>query len=165
MLAREHATRPAEAGGDFVADQQHLVRIAQVAQHPQINGVVKAHAARALHDRFDDDRGEGAGVRGDGPVERLDVRLVGCRVETRRRFVGEDLPGQDVGEQVMHAADRVTHRHRAERVAVIAAADGEHPGLAWQAGGLPVLHRHLQGDFDTDRARVGEEHVPQRCQG
>ena len=72
------------------------------------------------------------GVRG---VERPRLALpgdqlgvVGGAVEPTGRARREDVLGQHPAEQRVHPADRVGHRHRRERVAVVAAADGEEPG-------------------------------------
>ena len=56
VLAGEQRAGAAEAGGDLVGDEQHAVRVAQLAQEAQERRVVEAHAARALDDRLDDDR-------------------------------------------------------------------------------------------------------------
>ena len=61
-LAGEQAAGAAEAGEDFVEDQQQLVAVGRLAQPVQHRGVVEAHAAGALHQRLDDDAGELVGV-------------------------------------------------------------------------------------------------------
>ena len=53
----------------------------------------------------------------------------------------------------------IADRHRAERVAVVAAADGEH---ALAGRGRASAAGELQRDLDRDRPGVGEEHVLQR---
>src|SRR5690606_41588242 len=50
-LGGEQRAGAPEAGGDLVEHQQHVVLVAQLPQHPQVAGVVEAHAARALDDR------------------------------------------------------------------------------------------------------------------
>ena len=50
-------------------------------------------------------------------------RLVEPGVEAVRRALGEDVLGEHAREHAVHPADRVAHGHRAERVAVVAAAD------------------------------------------
>ncbi len=65
VLRGEQPAGAAEAGGDLVEDQQHVVLVARLAQHPQVAGGVEAHAARALHHRLDDHRGQLVGVPRD----------------------------------------------------------------------------------------------------
>ena len=97
------------------------------------------------------------GVRGGERLERL--RPGGHALLGAGRPVGEDLLGEHVGEHRVHAAHRVAHAHAAERVAVVAAADGQHPGPLGAADAALVLQHHLQRDLDADRAGVGEEDV------
>ena len=72
----------------------------------------------------------------------------------------EDLLGQHSGEERVHPADRVADAHRRERVAVVAAADGEHPPPR-TPGSRVHLPGHLERHLDRHRAGVGEEHVLQ----
>ena len=72
---------------------------------------------------------------------------------------GEHLLRQHLGEHRVHPADRVAHAHAAERVAVVAAADGEHPGPLGVPDAALVLQHHLERDLDAHRAGVGEEDV------
>ena len=62
---------------------------------------------------------------------------------------------------MVHAVERVADRHRAEGVAVIAAAQRQQAGAS-RAGGLQA---HLDRDLDGDRAGVGEEDVLERRRG
>ena len=84
----------------------------------------------------------------------------------RGRPVGEDLLRQHLAEHRVHPAHRVAHAHAAERVAVVAAADGQHPGPLGVPEAALVLQHHLQRDLDAHRAGVGEEDVlePLRCE-
>ena len=149
---------PPEAGRDLVEDQQYAVGIAELAQQPQVAGRVEPHAAGALHDRLDDRGREALAVA----LEQLaQLRLVGRvdgGVHATRRTGREQLHGQRRCEQLVHAIDRVADRHRAEGVAVIAAAQREQ-ARAPRASGLQA---HLDRDLDGDRARVGEEDVLER---
>ena len=56
VVAAEQLSAAAEAGGDLVEDQQHVMLVAQRAQLTQVLGMVEAHAAGALHDGLDDHR-------------------------------------------------------------------------------------------------------------
>jgi hypothetical protein len=143
----------AEAGRDLVEDQQHPVTPADLAQITQITRVVKAHAAGALHHRFDDHRGQLVGMPGQLLLERRAVAGVVIAWHLR----GEHLGGQDVGPQRVHAAVGIADAHRRERVAVVAAPPGHQPVFAGQAAAAPVLQRHLHRDFHRHRPGVTEE--------
>ena len=80
-------------------------------------------------------------------------------LERRRRNAREHLARQHVAPQGVHPAVGVAHAHRAERVAVVAAAPGHQPVLARTSARALVLEAHLDRDLDRHRARVGEEHV------
>lgn len=90
MVGREELARTAEAGGDLVEDQQHTVRVARLAEHPQIRGGVEAHPARALDHRLHDHRRQLVRMTADQLMEVVGVPLL---VLCGRR-VGEDLPRQ-----------------------------------------------------------------------
>ena len=76
VVGGEQLAGAAEAGGDLVEDQQHVVAGADLPQVGQVPRVVEAHTARALHDRLDDHRGELVGVLGQ---LLLEGRAVGRR--------------------------------------------------------------------------------------
>ena len=58
MFAGEQGAGAAEAGGDFIEDQQHPMLIAHPAQAAEILGMVEPHPAGPLDDRLDDHRGQ-----------------------------------------------------------------------------------------------------------
>ena len=83
------------------------------------------HAAGALDDRLDHDRRDLIGVpRGELLDAPRSTRSSAGLAERARRPRREELPRQQAGEQRVHPADRVAERHRAGRVAVVAAAHG-----------------------------------------
>ncbi len=97
--------------------------------------------------------------------DRLDGGHVAHRAglsEPALRPVGEKVIRQHGPEAFMHAVDGIAHRHRAERVAVISAANRQQPIAIRLAARDPVLDRHLDRDLDGHRARIGEKHVLQR---
>ena len=95
-----------------------VVAVGRRAQTPQHAGVVEAHAARALHQRLDDDAGDLLGVALEQRVEGGGARLVA-------RQVDDEMLRQETAEQRVHAVVRIADRHRAGGVAVIAAAEGD----------------------------------------
>ena len=125
VLAGEHATGPPEAGGDFVENQQNVVPVAQFADAAEVVAVVEPHSTGALDDRFQNDGGDFIGVGLDQPGEIGNGRLVERFVEAAGGPFGEKLFRKHLGEQPVHPGDRVADTHRGERIAVIAAADGE----------------------------------------
>ena len=92
------------------------------------------------------------GVRAEQLVERGGALLA-------VRQVDDEMLRQQAGEQRVHAGVGIAHRHRAGGVAVIAALEGDELVAPAHAAIDPVLHRHLHGDLDRDRAGVGEEHA------
>ena len=161
-LTGEQRTGAPEAGGDLVEHQQHAVLVARLAQHPQVGGVVEAHAPGALHHGLDDDRRQLVGVAGHRLAQLRHERRVDRGVDPAGRGVDEDLPGHDVGPQGVHAALGIAHRHGEQRVAVVAAPPGQQAVPLGPAGRAGVLQRHLQRDLDGHRPRVGEEHPVER---
>jgi hypothetical protein len=165
VVGREHRAGASEPGRDLVEDQQRTAAVGQIAENGEAVRVVDVHAAGSLQHRFDDDRGELVGVpvhqRGDlvGPAGDVGVEAAG---RPRR----EQLRGEHPGEHRVHAAHRVAHAHRPERVAVVGAAQCQHSGAprcpaaggsTTSAAALVVLQGHLQRDLDRDRSRVGQE--------
>ncbi|PQM44572.1 hypothetical protein C1Y40_05267 [Mycobacterium talmoniae] len=154
VVGGEQFTGATEPGGDLVEDQQHVVPIAGGAQVAQVPRVVEAHATGRLPPpvrrppRPARRRGRPAAPRRRGVVG----------VVVARHLRGENLAGQDVGPQRVHAAVGVADAHRHEGVAVVAAPPGHQPVLARHAAGPPVLQRHFRGHLHRHRAGVGEKH-------
>ena len=117
--------------------------------------VGELHAGRALHQRFDDHRRELAACALDH--RDRDVEAVG-RAELRRAQHREAQRIEDVGAEAA-----VADRQRADRVAVVGAAEREER-RARRAEVRPVLQRDLQRLLDRGRAvgRVEEVRVLDR---
>ena len=122
------AARAAEAGRDLVEDQQHVVLVAQLAQPPQVR------RARRRACRRRPARPARRSTAASSPRVRARTAPssaashAGSTAPRRSRPAGAARTrccGSVAGEQRVHAADRVAHRHRAERVAVVAAAQRE----------------------------------------
>jgi len=115
---------------------------------------MKAHAARALHQRFHDDTREFLGVALETTRKSLSALLTLWQLD-------DVVLGQKVAEPRMHAVFGIADRHRPGRVAVIATSEGKEFLSLAHALVQPELHRHLHGDFDRDRARLREEDAGQ----
>src|ERR1700751_3061182 len=59
----------------------------------------------------------------------------------------------------MNAGIRITHRHGARGVAMIAALEGDKALAPGETPVEPELHRHLHRDLDRDRSGFGKEHA------
>ena len=149
--------RAPESGRDLVGDQEHVVLVAERAHAPEISGRVEPHAARALHDRLEDHRGELVAMRAQQRRDLADVVLAARLAEATARALGEAMDRKRAREQPVHPRDGIAHRHRAERVAVIGATQREQPLAARLSARVPVLHRELDRDLDRHRARVAQE--------
>ena len=115
--AREHRAGAAETGENFVQNQRHAVAIGHPAKPPQHLGRVKDHAPRPLHQRLDQHAGNLVAVRVHIGFQRGQAPLVPRQRQDR-------MLSQQRSEQSVHALIRIAHRHRRERVAVIAAGEG-----------------------------------------
>ena len=156
-IGREQRPAASEAGRDLIEDQQHAVGVAQLAQQHQVRRRVEPHAARALDDRLDDRGSELVAMACEELAQRRRVLLIECGVDAARRTRREQVGGQHGAEQVVHAVDRVAHRHRAEGVAVVSAAKTQQP----RAPRARCLQAHLDRHLDRDRPGIGEEDVLQ----
>ena len=89
LLAREQRAGTAEAHGDLIGDEVHGVLVAQRAQAAEVARVVHAHAAGALHQRFQDHRAHLAGVALQQVAQLAQAPLrAGARGFARCGFVG-----------------------------------------------------------------------------
>ena len=129
--------------------------------------MVHAHAAGALQQRFDDQGADFAGVRvqqvGQGVGGTLgagDGLGLVARTEGIRRRREQRLQQQ----RRIHAAVQrdVTHRQRAQRLAVVAAGQRHEPGAPFDAAVVEPVEGHLQRHFHPGRPVVGVEHLGQR---
>ena len=73
VVGGEQRAGAAESGGDLVENQQHVVPSADLPQVNEVARIVKAHPARALHHRLDDDGRQFVGVLGQLRLERRAV--------------------------------------------------------------------------------------------
>ena len=153
VLGGEHRPGPAEAGGDLVEDQHQAVLVGDLAHHAQA-----AAGRRRTCRRRPAARGStmipassSACSASSARIAARHHRRVGPDVAAGRgRLVGEHLLGQHAAEHRVHPADRVADAHAAERVAVVAAAHGQHPGALGTPGAALVLQHHLERHLDAD---------------
>ena len=152
----------AEAGGDFVENQQYAVLVAKTACAAQVLRVVKAHAAGALHDRFQNHCRHFVAVLFQQAAQGIQIPLVPVVVVAHRRRVREQVLGQHLAEQMVHAVDRVAGGHGPEGVTVVAVAQRDQTVLLGLPLAEPVLQRHLDRHLHGHRATVGQEHLVER---
>ena len=70
LLAGEHVARAAEAGENFVEDQQKLMFVGECSQPLEHGDIVKFHAAGTLHQRLDNDAGKFIRIPSENTIER-----------------------------------------------------------------------------------------------
>ncbi len=114
-------------------------------------GGVKAHAARTLHQRLDNHPGK-----------------VGMHARQQFLELGEPifvagnihhiLFDHRVTKRLMHGFFRVRHRHRPQRIAMIAVAETQETVFKRLTLLPPILQRHLQRHLDGHRPRIGKKH-------
>jgi Histidine ammonia-lyase len=116
-------------------------------------------------------------LRGLFEAEDLFASAVVCGALTTEAVLGSRRPfdarihevrgqrGQiDAAAMYRHGVIRVTDRHRAEGISVIAVAEGEET-LARFTFSVPVLQRHFHRHFDGHGAGIRQEHALQRIGG
>jgi hypothetical protein len=119
-------------------------------------------AARALHERLDDDGRDVGVMLRERRLHALEhaARVVGfARARLARIGVGRGRR-DDVHEQRLvdgFVQIHVAHRERAERLAVIAVRERDETRLARMAGVPPEMEAHLHRDFDRGGTVVREE--------
>ena len=131
--------------------------IAQFSHPSQIVRMVKAHSPRALHDRFENDRGNGCVVFGDQRLEGCKVRRIPGLMKLHPRPVGEEMRGQYAPEKLVHAGDGVAYGHGLKRIAVIAAADRQQFRFGRQPLSPPILRGHFNRHLHGHGSGVREE--------
>ena len=161
MFDGEHLSGPAEAGGDFIVDEQDAVFIAEPAQTAQVFCRIDAHTRCTLQNRFDD--------------EGRCFLPVGCKgfFGADEAFAVTGFPRPAVGTAVAIETVEVDilHHHRLVDAGVeVHTADGEgadcftvvrfgqaHEALPLRLARLVlILEGHLQGTFDGRRTVVRE---------
>ena len=125
--------------------------VGEPAQSLQHVHVVEKHAARALHQRLDDDPGDLVGMARDDAGELRKSFLIA-------RQIAEQMPRQQSTERMVHAVVGIGYRHGAGGVAVVAAVECDEARSPCDALVAPVLHRHLHGDLHRDRSGIRKEH-------
>ena len=150
----EQGAGAAEAGHDFVGDQQHPMLVATGADAGECRRVMKAHAAGALYAWLDDDSGDFMVMRGQQGLEGGVCRGIA-------RQLGKQLRHAIGVAGIVKAAARIGDGQGAERIAVVAVAKGQEamPVLSLVA---PVLEGDFQRHLDRHRAGFRKEHAVER---
>jgi hypothetical protein len=125
--------------------------VGEPAQSHQHVHIVEKHAARALHQRLDNDPGDLVGMARDDAGEMRKSFLIA-------RQIAEQMSRQQSTERMVHAVFGIGDRHGAGGVAVVAAVECHEARPPYDALVAPVLHRHLHGDLDRDRSGIRKEH-------
>jgi len=170
LFASEKSTCSAAAHRDFVSDQVDLITVAQAAHGLKVGCVVHGHAARALHQRLDDDRGDVAGAAlqqvfqfGGGPQRHRNRRFTRLGLSRIRAGHHMDiLQKRAVGRPEQR---HIGHRQRAQRFTVIAVLEADELTLVGLPCIAPGMDAHLQGDLDRRRAVGRIETVAQHVVG
>ena len=115
---------------------------------------MELHPARTLYQRFHDDTGAFACMISQERIERGEFGICPGQGDNM-------LLRQQPREQRMHAFFGVADRHRADRVTMIGTLEGDELAAPRLAPVNEILQRHLHGDFDGYRARIGKEHPVQ----
>ena len=164
LLGGEERAGAPEARGHLVADQEHVVASARLADLAQIRGGGHQHARRTLDERFEHDGGQLGSVGLDGRAGL--GRPAGVGVAGR----AQDREAERLEDRAEDSA--VAERERADRVAVVRVAQGEEAGAprCGRIGSAPVMTRvvapvdpilegDLEGLLDGDGAVGREEEV------
>ena len=164
-LGREGVAHAAEAGDDFVEDQQNAVLVADRAQALQITLRRRQHAGRGRH-RLDDDGRDGRGiVQRDQAVERVGQMRAPFRLADAEGLLGAVISRRqmiDTGEQraeLFAVVDDAADRDAAEADAVIAALAADQPHPRCMAADAVIGERNLERGIDRLRAGIAKEHM------
>ena len=166
-FAGEHSARSAEAGEDFVRNQQHIVSGGQAADSGKKFLGMNDHPARALKQRLDNHGGDFIALLGKQALQFVQAfDLAGCAREADRavRAVGR-MRAQDRNSQGIERRGEwriVAHRHRAHRIAVVGVFERDDFLFPRPSAILPILQGQLQRDFHRGRAVIREKNVAQR---
>ena len=139
----------AEAGEDFVEDQQQLVAVGQ----PRAAAAAPAASWKRMPPA--PCTSGSTMMPAISSACRSSSASSAASLASSRGRSSDELLGQEAGEQRVHAVLRIADRHRAGGVAVIAAAGRRRTACAPRTAPVePELHRHLHGDLDRHRAGV-----------
>ncbi|MCY1217940.1 hypothetical protein D9M72_298710 [compost metagenome] len=164
QAAAEHLACAAEAGDDFIGDQQHAVLVADLADQRPVVLRRHDHATGAL-DRLGDEGGHGVrALELDFPLQQVGAdlpeffRVLAVRVAVEPGRVDVETARQQ--RLVVAAEDGIAvHRGAAEVGAVVALAQGNELGAVGLALQLPVLAGQLECGFHRVRTAGAEGHA------
>ena len=148
----------------------HFIAVAQGAGEAQVFRVVHDHAAGALDERFDDQRGNAFVMR----CQMRFQRLGGAAGNVDRRFavlgltrVGCRHGSGGADERCVGVAEyrHIGHRQRTDRFAVVAAGEAEEVPLLFVAAIAPAVEGYLECDLGRRGAVGSVEAMPERAAG
>ena len=155
----KHLARAAKARGDFIKYQQRASLAAQLRKPAQVFGVVKPHAARALHHWFKNHRRNLVPAHGKNTPGIVKARRIKGLVKAATWPLHKYLLGQHGREQAVHARNRVAHRHGAKGIPMVTAPRRKKLATPGLAPALLVLQSHFQGHLHRHRTGIGKKHA------
>jgi type II secretory pathway pseudopilin PulG len=167
-VRRRTAAGAAEADRDLVGDQENAVAVAQFARAAQVQRVVHAHAAGALHQRFQDQRADLAlGMRSSSVASASAARSAHCSAFPRRlraRRPARARTGPRSAAARRRAGTAACRRPPARPGSRRGSrSPARRTSCAPPRRGCGTSGSHLQRHLDPGRAVVGVEHLGQWC--
>ena len=161
MVAGEHFACSAEAGSNFVGNQEYAVFITELTQLLQVERRIDTHACAALYDRLNDNGSSFFGVFGKFFLSKFEAfALAVLAVFGERATVAIRCLYMDVVHHhgFIHLCEQVhaAYGKSADSFTVIAFAE-THEALFFRVTGLQlILESDFQCDFYGRGAVVGE---------
>ena len=159
VFAGKHLSSPAKSRSDLIHNQKHIVFVAQLSRVFEIARRMHEHAPRALHERFHDKSREAIRVFGDDLFQSAKTGFVTRPIAVFTSVRMRNRCGNRRKKQrAIHAVKMrdTTHADCAHRIAVIALCQMKKRVLftTRMRALLPVLKRHLNGNFNRGRATI-----------
>src|SRR5579872_3148303 len=139
VLAGEHPARATKSGQDLVGNAEYPLGAGLSEQRVHKNGIVNAHAACGLKQRFINECREIWSFPAEQFTERAGIFARGGIDEHDFKKIVAEWVGEDAA---------LADGHGAERVAVVGMAEGQDPGPLCLALVPPKLDGHFDGNFD-----------------
>src|SRR5690554_7896126 len=111
MVTGEQLAAATKAGGNLIGNQQYLILIAERSRLSQPLRRVKTHASCTLYDWLQNQGSQLMLMVLQQTFQLGNIGGVEGGIEPGLGAWGKHLLSQHAAEQLMHAVDRVTHRH------------------------------------------------------